>query len=161
MADGTIYNYFENKGGLLLGLIDPMSRGARGQVDPAALEGLSLRDFVQVHLLGPLKLFEADDFELFRVIVSELMVNRELRALFREHVLTPMTGLAEEAFGRWAEANGVPTPRAALTVRVLSSLVFGVILQRVMGDDLLTENWEALPGALADLLVGGLGGEAT
>lgn len=164
VADGTIYNHFENKAALLLGLIDPMSRGARQAPDPGALAGLSLRDFVRAHLLGPLGVFGADNFELFRVIVSELMVNAEVRALFRARVLTPMLGLAEEAFGRWAEANraeanGAPPPATRLTVRVLSGLVFGLILQRVMGDDLLAEDWETLPDALADLLVHGLAGE--
>lgn len=161
VADGTIYNYFENKGALLLGLIDPIGQGPRPQADPAALAGLSLRDFVRLNLLGPLKLFEPNDFELFRVIVSELMVNAELRGLFRERVLLPMTALAEEGFGRWAEANGAAPPRAGWTARVLSSLVFGLILQRLMGDELLARNWEELPGDLADLLVEGLGGETT
>lgn len=161
VADGTIYNHFENKGALLLGLIDPMSRTVQPTPDPAALTGLSLRDFVRTSLLGPLRVFEANDFELFRVIVSEIMVNAELRALFQTRVLTPMLGLAEGALARWAEANALPPRSAALTVRALSSLVFGLILQRLMGDDLLAERWDEWPDALADLLVDGLGGEAT
>lgn len=159
VADGTIYNYFENKTALLLGLIDPMNRAAQQTLDPAALTGLSLRDFVRTYLLAPLKAFETNNFELFRVIVSEIMVNAELRVLFHARILTPMISLAEGALERWAQANAHPPGRMGLTVHALSSLVFGLILQRLMGDDLLAEQWNELPELLADLLVDGLGGE--
>jgi len=41
-------------------------------------------------------------------------------------------------------------------VRLLSSLILGLLLQRVLGDETLEASWAELPELLADLLLGGL-----
>jgi AcrR family transcriptional regulator len=155
VADGTIYNYFENKPALLLGLFESMSTRARQNIDPASFVGLSQRDFIAAYLTHPLRALEADNFEWFRVIVSEMMVNPELSKRFSAQVLEPMLAGGEMAFGRWAAQNGDSAPRLKLRVRLLSSLILGLLLQRVLGDELLEANWADLPGLLADLLMEG------
>ena len=46
-----------------------------------------------------------------------------------------------------------------LAVRTLSALILGLMVQRVLGDDVLAADWDSLPDALTALLVGGLDGE--
>jgi AcrR family transcriptional regulator len=159
VADGTIYNYFENKTALLLGMLDLMTERARQEAQPANLAGMDLRTFLTTYLQRPLTTFEANNFELFRVIVSEVMVNAALRDGFYKQVLKPTVGLAEQYLRQWAEQNGVPALRADLAVRLLSSLTLGLILQRVMGDQILERHWDELPGVMTELLIGGLAGE--
>lgn len=162
LADGTIYNHFENKPALLLGILDLMTERARTQLDPPALTGLDLRGFVRAFLVQPLKMLEADNFGLFRVLMSEMMVNAALRERFYAEFLEPMLRQGEQFFAAWASQhpNQLPDqPMPELAVRTLSALILGLMVQRVLGDDVLAADWDSLPDALTALLVGGLDGE--
>lgn len=158
VADGTIYNYFENKSALLLGLLGLMTERARGQVDPATLAGADLRGLTRLYLSGPLEALSADNAELFRVIVSEVVVNLEVRERFYAQLLGPMLKAGEEMFSRVMSRPEQPADasQVALQVRALSGLILGLILQRVMGDELLASRWDELPDLLADLLANGM-----
>ncbi|UQN09918.1 TetR/AcrR family transcriptional regulator [Deinococcus sp. QL22] len=112
VADGTIYNCFENKPALLLGRFEFISTRAQKNIDPASFAGLSQCDFIAAYLAHSLRALEADNFEWFRVIVSEMMVNLELRGRFSAQVLEPMLAGGEAAFGRWAAQNGDSGPAA-------------------------------------------------
>ena len=155
VAEGTIYNYFENKGALLLGLFDLMSQRARAALTPAALPS-DLRGLVRLYLSGPLQALSADNAQLFRVVVSEVMVNPEVRTRFYSELLAPMLAAGQETF-RLALPMHDPA-RVALTIRALSALILGLLLQRLMGDATLEDRWDEVPDALADLLVDGLEG---
>ena len=156
VADGTIYNYFQNKSALLLGLFDLMTERARGQIDPAALLEADLRGLVRLFLSGPLKALSEGNAELFRVIVSEVMVNPEVRERFRAQLLAPMLSVGEQVFRRALSGPGSPPDRTPLVVRAMSGLILGLLMQRLMGDETVQARWDELPDLLADLLVGGL-----
>ncbi len=156
VADGTIYNYFENKDALLLGIFDRIAQAAEQGVDPAALLALDLRGFVRAFLERPLTVFQADNFELFRVIVSEILVNRALGERFYAQMLAPMLTGAEAFLRMWGQYNGVEFADLELKIRALSSLMLGLIVQRVLGDEVLTSRWDDLPEVLTDLLLEGL-----
>ncbi len=156
VADGTIYNYFENKSELLLSLFDQTTEAASSNVDPAELRALDLRSFLKLYVQQPLQAFAANDFELFKVMMSEAMVNRELGERFSTQLLAPMIQGAEQFAQTWATRNGVTFERSDLTMRMISSLIIGLLVQRVLGDDVLTEAWDELPDTLADLLMNGI-----
>ncbi|WP_425147855.1 TetR/AcrR family transcriptional regulator [Deinococcus sp.] len=156
IAEGTIYNYFDNKGALLLGLFDLMSQRARAALTPAAPPA-DLRGLVRLYLSGPLQALSEGNAELFRVIVSEVMVNPEVRARFYAELLTPMLAAGQEAF-RLALPTHDPA-RLALTMRALSALILGLLLERLMGDATLEDRWDEVPEALAELLIHGLEAE--
>ena len=156
VADGTIYNYFENKDALLLGLFDQMNQSASDEVDPEHLSTLDLRSFLKLYIQQPLRAFEANDFALFRVIMSEIMVNRELGERFSQQILEPMICGAEAFMKAWGARNGVAFGRSDLSVRIISSLIIGALIQRVLGDEVLRDTWDDLPDRFADLLLEGL-----
>ena len=158
VADGTIYNYFENKSALLLGLLELMTERAQGQVDPGTLAGADLRGLLRLYLAEPLRVLSADNSELFRVIVSEVVVNPEVRERFYAQLLGPMLDTGEGMFSRALRGPGQPANplRVTLQVRALSGLILGLTLQRVMGDELLAAHWDELPDLLADLLANGM-----
>lgn len=157
IADGTIYNYFENKTALLLGIFDRMRETAL-QADAAPLASpLDLRDFIKVYLLRPLTALKADNFALFRVIVSEMLVNHELRDLYYQKILEPTLTLAEPFLQQWAERGLIKPMDISLLTRVLSGMVFGLMLEHIMGDPTLDARWDELPDFLTDLLLDGLG----
>jgi len=159
IADGTIYNYFDSKPSLLLGIFDRMRASIMQQVPRPVLADLDARTILRTLLHHPLLALQDDNFALFRIVVSEMMVNEELRQRYREQILEPTLLTGEAALHDLAANRGLSPTAAALTIRAISGMVMGIIMQRIMGDTMLAEHWAALPDFLADLLLHGLGGD--
>jgi AcrR family transcriptional regulator len=156
IADGTIYNYFKNKPALLLGILERMRESVMQNADFSAEIEIDVRSFMRVYLYHPLMALKADNFELFRAVVSEMTVNVELRELYYQQILQPQLAAAAPQFQRW-EKQGILRPLDIdLTVRTLSSLVMGLMLQHIMGDATLEARWNELPDFLADLILDGV-----
>lgn len=156
IADGTIYNYFDSKTTLLFAIFERM-RDALQPTEPVAnLQPDDVRGAIRAFVSLPLLALRGDNFELFRVVMSEIMVNDELRAQYAQQVLTPTLSVAEVTFQHWAERELINTHQGRLIVRVLSGMVMGLMLQFIMDDDLLHAHWEALPDIVADLIMQGI-----
>jgi AcrR family transcriptional regulator len=156
IADGTIYNYFQNKSALLLGILDRMRESVMQSADFSTAIDMDIRSFMRVYLHHPLMALKEDNFELFRAIVSEITVNTELRELYRQQILEPRLADAAPQFQRWVEQGILRPIDIDLTVRTLSGLVMGLMLQHIMGDKTLEARWDELPDFLADLILDGL-----
>jgi TetR/AcrR family fatty acid metabolism transcriptional regulator len=158
IADGTIYNYFESKPALLLGIFERMRASIVETTPPPPGEG-DLHGFIRALVTYPLHALQQDNFALFRIIVSEMLVNDELRTLYYTQVLEP-TLHAGEGFLAAHAAAALPDPaRRQLVIRAISGMMLGLILERLMGDPVLAEQWDTLPDVLADLIVAGLTGK--
>lgn len=156
LADGTIYIYFENKPALLLGIMDRMVSAALQAVDPSQLAGMDLQEFIKTYIQHPLTVFEASNFELFKVVVSEILVNQEMRERYYQHLLAPTINIGEQFFRQWAEHNGLAPIHTKLLMHTVSSIIIGLIIQRISGDTTLEAEWDQLPAYLSDLLLNGL-----
>lgn len=159
IADGTIYNYFENKSALLLGIFERMREVI--QPDPSTLDlaQIDLREFLRMYFRYPLMALQGDNFALFRVIASEMLVNETLRTLYFQRVLEPTLKEGEQLLQQWVDRHELRPHATGLTLRVISGVIWGVMLQRIMGDPLLESEWETLPDFLADLFLEGLGSD--
>lgn len=159
IADGTIYRYFENKTALLFAIFERMRDSMQPPAAFAARRPDDLRGVVRAFISLPLLALRGDNFELFRVVMSEIMVNDALRKQYAQQILEPTLALAETLFQQLAAQGAIRPVQARLTVRALSGMVLGLILQVIMGDDLLHAQWEALPDLLTDLIVDGIGSD--
>lgn len=157
ISEGTIYNYFENKPALLFGILDRMKMAALQDADLSTLNATDFRQFMQAYFRHPLMALKADNFELFRVIMSEIMVNEQLRTLYHHEIIEPTLKLAETAFHEWTELRMIRPLDIRLTMRAVSGMIMGLIFQYTMGDPLLEEKWDQLPDFLADLFIEGIG----
>jgi AcrR family transcriptional regulator len=158
VADGTIYNYFSSKSDLLLGIFD-RARAAIVQTNSAPAPGdLPFRDLLHSLLAQPLQALAGKNLALFRIIVSEMMVNAELRERYAAEILAPTLAVAEEYLRAQAQARGVSLrpDELRLTMRAISALVMGLLLQSALGDETLQAQWDALPSFIADLIATGL-----
>ena len=81
IAAGTIYIYFESKTALMLGILDRMNESDQRDEDFSKFTEGDFRNFMKAYLRHRLLVLKADNFEIFRVVVSETMVNKELREL--------------------------------------------------------------------------------
>lgn len=156
IADGTIYNYFKNKPALLLGILERIRESVMQSADFSTAIDRDIRSFMRVYLHHPLMALKADNFELFRAIVSEITANTELRDLYCQQILEPRLATAAPQFQQWVEQGILRPIDIDLTVRTLSSLVMGLMLQHMMGDKTLEARWDELPDFLADLILNGI-----
>jgi AcrR family transcriptional regulator len=156
IADGTIYNYFDSKSALLLGIFERMRDSIMAQNPVPVPDQLDFPTFIRLFLSQPLMVLKQDNFGLFRIIVSEMMVNEELRDLYYQQVLEPTLMMAEAFFGEQAAKLGMSEIEAKLTVRAISSMMMGLMLEHIMGDSTLIDHWETVPDVLTNLLLNGL-----
>ena len=156
VADGTIYIYFENKTALLLGILDLMGQNAQKEADFSQFSPSDLRNFLIAYFRLPLMTLKADNFALFKVIMSEIMVNHELRTLYYQKILEPSIIDAERIFQQWAALHVISPVDISLLIRSTSAVIFGLMVQQVIGDQLLDARWDELPDFLANLWMSGI-----
>lgn len=158
IADGTVYIYFQNKTALLFGIFDRMRETVQAQkeFDELLQPNVDLRTFLKLYLHYPLMALKTNNFELFRVVMSEIMVNSELRELYYQKILEPNFGLVEKYFEEWAKQQLIKPINISLTLRIISSTIFGLIFQSILGDKILEEHWDELPEFLSDLFTEGI-----
>jgi AcrR family transcriptional regulator len=153
IADGTIYNYFENKTALLLGLLNRINETElRDQHFGQAGQG-DVRAFVRGYIRQRFAVITQAGYQVFQVLLSEILVDSELRALYYQQVIAPTFALAERYFQQWAEAGIIRLRDPRLSPRAIAGMVLGLIVLRVMGDAELEARWEAVPDMVADIVL--------
>jgi AcrR family transcriptional regulator len=162
IADGTIYNYFDNKPALLLGIFDRIRASVQPNlVEPdegaVNLNAVDFRSFLEAYFRYPLMALKSDNFALFRVIISEMLINESLRELYFKQILEPAIIGGEQILQQWAARHAIKPTNIALTTRAVSAIILGLMLENIMGDTTLEAQWEALPAFLADLFLHGIG----
>jgi TetR/AcrR family fatty acid metabolism transcriptional regulator len=156
IADGTIYNHFANKTALMIGILERLQETLQPDASELPPPNADLRDALRVFLSYPLKALHEDHFELFRIVMSEIMVNDDLRNQYRERIHAPTLEMAQPYFRQLAAQHSLDPARADVVLRSASALVFGFIIQSIVGDETVKQEWDRLPDVLADLLLNGL-----
>lgn len=123
---------------------------------PPALDAIDLRTFIRTFVNLPLMGLKTNNFALFRIVASEMMVNEELRKLYYQQILEPTLALAEVYLHEQAPKLGLSQVKIQLTIRTISGMILGLMLEYAMGDNILATQWEELPDFLADFIVKGL-----
>lgn len=163
LAEGTIYNYFENKTALLIGILERMQMVARAAAQEEknfviAKDG-NIQDFLRAFLFQPLQIFHGENIELYKIIFSEITVNEELRKRFSQQILEPMLNTAQIVLQRWADLGVISPLNIDLMARAIASMILGLLLQQSIGDQVLTTQWEELPDVLSRLIAHGISKE--
>jgi AcrR family transcriptional regulator len=159
IADGTVYNYFENKTALMLGIFDRLNESDQRNEDFSKSSEVDFRSFMKAYLRHRLTILRADNFEVFRVVLAEIMVNKELRELYYRKILEPTFTMAEVYLQQWASQHIVKPINISLAMRAISGMVLGLIVEHIIGDQTLESKWDELPDFLTDMILDGLGGD--
>jgi AcrR family transcriptional regulator len=159
IADGTIYNYFENKTALMLGILDRLNESDQRNEDFSKFTEVDFRSFMKAYLRHRLTVLQADNFEVFRVVISEIMVNKELRELYYRKIVEPTFLMAEAYSQQWAAQHVIKPINISLAMRAISGMVLGLIVEHIMGDQTLESRWDELPDFLTDMILDGLGSD--
>jgi TetR/AcrR family fatty acid metabolism transcriptional regulator len=161
IANGTIYIYFENKMALMLGILDRMNESEKRETDFSQFTWGDLRGSMKAYIRHRLAVLKADNFEIFKVVISEILVNKELRDLYYLKIIEPTNILAERYVEQWAGRGIIKPGNAGLVTRAISGMVVGIILQYIIGDKTLESAWDELPDVLTDIILDGLESENT
>jgi AcrR family transcriptional regulator len=155
VSEGTIYNYFEDKDALLMAILDRVNETERRAEDFEEGMATDFRGFFNEYLRRRMS-FIWENREVFRVVLSEMLVNAELRGLYLQQVVAPTMGITEENFRSRMEQGEVRQTDAPLATRSVAGAVLGVLVLGLLGDEEIGSRSEEVPDVLAELLIHGL-----
>ena len=116
VSEGTIYNYFEGKDALLMAILDGLNETERRAEDFEEGMATDFRGFLEGYMRRRVALIW-ENREVFRVVLSEMLVNAELRERYLRRVVEPTMRIAEENFPSRMEKGEVRETDAPLATR--------------------------------------------
>ena len=155
VADGTIYNYFENKYDLLIGIMTRLTDLEQLPAELTLTLQSDARESLAKMLQHRLARIEHSQ-EMLQAILPEVMVNPELRRRYYQQFVRRIVVLLEQYVQTRIELGHLREMNVPLTVRILQSVFIGLVLLRIVGDETLQSDWEEVPEVLASLLFDGL-----
>ncbi len=155
VSEGTIYNYFEDKDALLMAILDRLNETERRAEDFEEGMATDFSGFFKEYLRRRMS-FIWENREVFRVVLSEMLVNAELREKYLAQVVAPTMKITEENFRLRAQQGEMRQTDAPLAVRAVAGAVLGVLVLGLLGDEEIGSRPGEVSDALAGLLIHGL-----
>jgi TetR/AcrR family fatty acid metabolism transcriptional regulator len=155
VSEGTIYNYFEGKDALLMAILEGLNETERRAEDFEEGMATDFRGFLREYLRRRVALIW-ENREVFRVVLSEMLVNAELRELYLHRVVDPTMKIAEQNFRSRMEQEEVRKTDAPLAMRSVAGAVLGVLVLGLLGDEEIGSRPEEVSDVIAGLLLDGL-----
>jgi AcrR family transcriptional regulator len=155
VSEGTIYNYFEDKDALLLAILDRLNETERRAADFEEGMATDFPGFLKEYLRRRISLMW-ENREVFRIVLSEILVNAELRARYLQRVVDPTMSIAEENFRLRVEQGEARETDASLAMRSVAGAVLGILVLGLLDDEEINSRWDEVPDVLAGMLLHGL-----
>lgn len=157
IAEGTIYTYFPTKTAILMGIFERMKAVVLADGIPSAATDGDMPTIIRTMLQHPWTALKTDNFALFRIVLSEMMINEELRGLYYAQILEPTLALAETMLADHAVRHNLSPTALKLTIRAVAGMIMGLMIEHIMGDRILADHWDSVPDIAADLIINGFG----
>jgi AcrR family transcriptional regulator len=167
LAEGTIYNHFDNKAALLIGLIEQLQSQRREVADlPGADMGnegmpdlpMDLEQFLPQHLALMLGERGGVEASVMGVLLSEMLTDAPMREAYAAPLFEPVFASGTAAIELWTQQKLLRKTRPELTSRLIGALLLGVQIQSLLGDKTIIKHWKELPSEMAQLLLNGIKG---
>jgi AcrR family transcriptional regulator len=155
VSEGTIYNYFEAKDDILMAILHRLNETERRAEDFEEGTASDFQGFLEQYLRRRMSLIW-ENREVFRVVLSEMLVNAELREPYLRRVIKPTMRIAEESFRSRMEQGEVRQTDAPLAMRSVAGAVLGLLVLGLLGDEEVDSRPDEVPAVLAGLLAHGL-----
>ncbi len=156
VSEGTIYNYFDNKADLLIGM---MTRLAELRELPQELEVALQSDprefLVQIFRDRMGRIVQSHE-EIFQAVLPEVLTNLELRERFYQEFVRPAAMLIEGYIQARVELGHLRPIDVPLAVRAVQGMFVGLLMFRILGDGPIRARWDELPEVVGTILFDGL-----
>jgi AcrR family transcriptional regulator len=155
VADGTLYNYFENKFDLLIAILAQMAE--LEQLPGELLQALQgePKDFFVAAFRERMGRIDAGQ-EMFKAVLPQVFVNPELREQFYRQYVLRIAHLLEGFVQGQIDAGRLRLVDARLLTRLVQATFVGVLVLRILGDETVQARWAELPEVWAGILFDGL-----
>jgi AcrR family transcriptional regulator len=155
VSEGTIYNYFDSKEDLLIGIMSQLIELEQlGGELSEALRGDAREFFVTMFDLRIERLREGQ--EMLQALLPEMMVNPGLGERFHQRYITRISHLMEQYVAARVAQNEMRPVDIPLAVRTMQAILIGFLVLRILGDETLKTRWDDLPQTLATIIFDGL-----
>jgi TetR/AcrR family fatty acid metabolism transcriptional regulator len=155
VADGTIYNYFDNKFDLLIGIMTHVAE--LGRLPGELTQGLEgdVRDFFVAAFHHRMERIEQGE-EWLKAVLPQVFVNPDLRQRFYEQYVQRIAELLEQYVETQIQRGQLRPVDASLTTRLLQGMFVGILIMRILGDETVRSRWGEVPELLATIFFDGL-----
>jgi AcrR family transcriptional regulator len=155
IAEGTIYNYFNTKSDLLIGIMSRLAEvEALGEELVDALQG-DVRDFFVTTFRHRANRIQQSQ-EMLQAILPQVLVNPELREQYNQQFVRRLSTMLEQYVQAQIEMGHIRPVNVPLAARAVQSMFVGLIVLRLLGDEHLQSEWNDVPEVLATLIFDGL-----
>jgi AcrR family transcriptional regulator len=155
VSEGTIYNYFDSKADLLIGIMTRLAELEHLDEELADALQSDVRDFFTTVFRQRMGLVQQKD-ETIQAIMPEIFVNPALRERFYQQFARPTTTLFEQYIQARIELGHIRPLNVPLAVRAVQGMFVGLVILRILGDEQLLSGWDELPEVLATIIFDGL-----
>ncbi|MGD8399271.1 MAG: TetR/AcrR family transcriptional regulator [Anaerolineae bacterium] len=155
VADGTIYNYFDSKFDLIIGIL---SRIAELERLPAELtDGLRAdpREFFVAAFRDRLDRIERGE-EMLQAVLPQVFVNDQLRGRFYRQYAARISTLLEGYLHAEIGLGQIKPVDVALLTRIVQATFVGLLVLRIIGDEPLHAGWSEIPELLGSIFFDGV-----
>jgi len=156
IADGTIYNYFDNKTALLLGILDRLNATSQRAADFQQALKSDIHEWLRNYIQQRIEMLTPSGYQVFQALFSEILVNADLRDRYFAEIIQPTFDIAMQSYKDWVADGTVKPLDPALAMRVFAATVLGLVLLRLMGDSELQNRWNEIPAVVTEILLKGL-----
>jgi AcrR family transcriptional regulator len=154
VSEGTLYNYFENKDDLLIGIMEMLTAAQHLEAHFDHPVDESLQEFL-LTMLSQRREFIDQNGPMLQSVLSEILVDPVLRQRYYQELALPGMLVLERHFQDRADIGQLREISPELIARVLTGLINGLYILEVLGDPLVRDEWEDLSECVTDLLLRG------
>ena len=141
MAGGTLYNYFESKEDLLIGVIDMMASSISEQSFSDNALQIDFREFMHNIVNQKQDFIAATSWVDFSMaILPALVGNLEIRERYNKKIFQPSIELFVEHLQKRVECGHLkPIENLPLILRLITGASFGMMFMLLLGDPIMLE----------------------
>ena len=155
VSEGTIYNYFANKGDLVIGIITRLAKFDQLDSEFAQAFQSDARGLLTAIFRDRTGRIE-QNMEMVRAVLPEILISPELRERFYRQFVLPIAEFIEKNVQARVEMGYLQAANVPLTVRAVQGMFVGLLILRILGDKPLQAGWNDMPEVVMALIFEGL-----
>jgi len=155
VSEGTLYNYFENKEDMLLGIMSRLSESQH--LTPSLIWSIpdDARQFLFT-MLCQRKEFVEQNGNMLQSVFSEILVDPDLRRQYYQELLVPNFELLEAHLHARRDLGQIRDVDLPMAGRILIALTTGLFFLDVLGDPMVKDHWVELAHLITDIFFDGV-----